>query len=210
MHQVSFLIKSRAEGKRGILLRSTTSRGTAWTTSLAGRFAPTPAAPSAIRRTDAYEGGSDAERVGGRRKKCFSLREDEEGTGAEAGMAGIGIERQSSTPAPPPPPLSLFACCVLVRYEGLLVAVVVAATMLGTSAPDDVTSPPPYKGSGGALGYDGCDLDSNEDGVVRAPNTGAAADLDFKTGNADFIGMRDFGATACASLASGLAFDSVG
>ena len=125
-------------------------------------------------------------------------------------MAGIGIERQSSTPAPPPPALSLFACCVLVRYEGLLVAAAVAATMLGTCAPSDVIGPPPYEDSGGALGYDGCDLDSNEDGVVRAPNTGAAADLAFKTGKADFVGMRDFGAAACASLASGLAFDSVG
>ena len=125
-------------------------------------------------------------------------------------MAGIGIERQSSTPAPPPPPLSLFACCVLVRYEGLLVTAAVAPTMLGTCAPGDVIGPPPYEDSGRALGYDGCDLDSNEDGVVRAPNTGAAADLDFKTGNADFIGMRDFGAAVCTSLASGLAFDSVG
>lgn len=58
------------------------------------------------------------------------------------------------------------------------------------------------------------DLESDEGGVVRAPNTGAAAfDLVFKTGNADFIGTRDFGTAggavaAYTSLVSSLAFDS--
>jgi hypothetical protein len=58
------------------------------------------------------------------------------------------------------------------------------------------------------------DLDSDEGGVVRAPNAGAAVDLAFKTGNADFIGTRDLGTTggagAAESLTSSLAFASVG
>jgi hypothetical protein len=83
-HQVSFLNRSRAEGKRGIL-RSTTSRG-ARTTSLAGRFTPSPMTGYE------YGGGSDAERTGGRRNRCLSLR-------PVGGGAGAGITR-SATSAP--------------------------------------------------------------------------------------------------------------
>ena len=64
---------------------------------------------------------------------------------------------------------------------------------------------PPYSGSGsgGALSFG--ILDSEEGGgvVARAPSAGAAVvDLALRTGNADFIGMRDLGAAAGASLAS--------
>ena len=72
LHQVNFLSKSRAEGRRGILRSTTTSRARdAGTTSLAGRFA----VPSVAGRAE-YTGGSDAERTGGRRKRCLSLRAD--------------------------------------------------------------------------------------------------------------------------------------
>jgi hypothetical protein len=98
-------------------------------------------------------------------------------------MAGAGI---ASTP------LSLFACCA---NGGLppLVAIAGAAVCIAS---------PSYPGSGGgALGSDV--LDSEEAGVVIvicAPDAGAATvDLAFRTGNADFIGMRDFGAAAGAS-----------
>ena len=217
--QVSFLIRSRADGKRGILLRSTTSRGAVRTTSLAGRFAPTPVPPSATCRTDTYAGGSDAERVGGRRKKCFSLRADEGaagtaaagggGIGTAAAAAEVGIERHSSTTTRPD--LSLFPCCAFAKNGDLPPPppVVTAAAVVGVGAAATYRPGAPYPGGGGgALGS--CVLDS-EDGVVvvvvvRAPTAGAAAvDLAFRTGNADFIGMRDFGVAAGTSLTSALA-----
>jgi hypothetical protein len=216
VYQVSFLIKSRADGRRGILLRSIiTSRGATWATSLARRFAPTPPIPSssAPRRTEAYAGGSDAERVGGRRKKCFSLRAEEEGTGGADVMilAGAGIKRRSSTRSSPPP----ISWCALLARNGGLTAIAGAAAC----APRGIIGPP-YPGSGGgggvALGSPG-DLHSDDEGSVRAPNnTGAAADLAFRTGNADFIGTRDLDAAAgrtgvsCCSCTSALALASVG
>ena len=82
-YQVSFLNRSRAEGRRGIL-RSTTSRG-AGTTSLAGRFALLSMTGRAVWE---YTGGSDAERTGGRRNRCLSLR-PVGGAGADTGRASV-------------------------------------------------------------------------------------------------------------------------
>ena len=80
-NQVSFLSRSRAEGRRGILRCSATitvtSRGAGGTTSLAGRFMvllPPPSVAGRIEEYDGYNGGSDAERTGGRRNRCLSLR----------------------------------------------------------------------------------------------------------------------------------------
>src|SRR6266852_3889545 len=80
-NQVTFLNRSRAEGRRGILRCSTTttvtSRGAGGTTTLAGRFKvllPPPSVTGRIEEYDEYNGGSDAERTGGRRNRCLSLR----------------------------------------------------------------------------------------------------------------------------------------
>ena len=63
-NQVSFLSRSRAAGRRGILRCSTTpaptSRGAAGTTSLAGRFMlllPPPSVTGRIEEYDEYNGG---------------------------------------------------------------------------------------------------------------------------------------------------------
>jgi hypothetical protein len=99
-NQVSFLNRSRAEGRRGILRCSTTtatSRGAGGTTSLAGRFMvlllPPPSVTGRIEEYDGYNGGSDAERTGGRRNRCLSLR-PVGGVGAdtetERGVVSVG------------------------------------------------------------------------------------------------------------------------
>jgi hypothetical protein len=83
-NQVSFLSRSRAEGRRGILHCSTTpamtSRGVGGTTSLAGRFMLLLPTPSVTGRIEEYDEcnecneGSEAERTGGRRNGCLILR----------------------------------------------------------------------------------------------------------------------------------------
>jgi hypothetical protein len=77
--QVSFLNRSRAEGRRGILRCSTTttSRGAGGTTSLARRsmvLLPPPSVTGRIEEYDEYDGGFDAERTSGRQNRCLSLR----------------------------------------------------------------------------------------------------------------------------------------
>ena len=54
-----------------------TSQGAAGTTSLAGRFMlllPPPLVTGRIEEYDEYNGGSEAERTGGRRNRCLSSR----------------------------------------------------------------------------------------------------------------------------------------
>ena len=92
LHQVNFLNRSRAEGKRGIL-RSTTSRRGAGATSLAGRFKPPPSVTGRITEYE-YNGGSDAERTGGRRNKCLSFR-PVGGAGADTERGAAGWELRS-------------------------------------------------------------------------------------------------------------------
>ena len=78
--------------------------------------------------------------------------------------------------------------------------------------PPGIVTGPPYVGSGGALGSG--DLHSDEGGIASAPNEGAAVDLAFRTGNADFNGIRDLGVAGGAgtgtSWTSALALVSVG
>ena len=86
-----------------------------------------------------------------------------------------------------------------------------AVAIVVPCAPGVVTGPP-YTGRGRALGSG--DLHSDEGGTVRAPKTGAAVDLAFRTGSADFVGTRDLGATdgagTGASWTSALALVSAG